>query len=793
MDHPEQEPPDSRAWNSLAEVSRALDSLRERVQQLERPGSSRGGAHPEPPLEALRQAVGEPLTEAQQRALAHFQEIASIPSTSLDANELFGLAMDRITRLLIVDRAVLFLLDPDQGRLYPKSSRGFRRDDLTEFSILPGEWLVGRAFREGRPVVHSTPVGDTPADPFIVRFPVRDAIALPIRAQGEVVGVLYAGRRGRPAPFGADEVQLLLFIADRVGTALVHRRLVDKIAGQVDRLRELVAVSVRSSLRFDVEEALSSACEAGCRLLGVRGAAIALTRPDGHLGPRGSYGLARDALDPWRPRRDEGLTGDAFASQQPVVCPDLTGRAEGADPSLLALGLRSLLLVPLRTRDGVIGCLYLGDRSVKDFSADEVEAARLLAALAAIAVENSQLYDELRRAHHELETTFEQLLQSEKARALGEMSAGVAHEFNNVLAIIVGKAQLMLERTQEASVREDLGVIEEAAWRAADTIRRLQRFALTRMDEKPTLLDLNRLIDDAVTLTRPRWKDEAEARGIRVEVVTDLEETTPVLGDPADLREMVTNLILNALDAMPNGGRLLFSTRRRPHAVELVVTDTGGGMPEEVRRRVFEPFFTTRSPQRTGLGLSVVHGIVARHRGSIEIESQEGHGTTVRISLPTTAAAGTVPAPSPGPPGEAPAPTHPRSGHPAWGPAATILVIEDEDRLRRMLVDMLTRAGHSVEAARDGLDGLARFQGGRFDLVVTDLSMPECSGLEVARGVKKMSPATPVVLITGWGDLLDPARIEEAGVDLMIVKPFRVERVLTVVADALRLGRRPGS
>ncbi len=788
MDHPQQDPPDNRVWNSLAEISQALESLRERLQQPEQPGSAPAPPNPETPSDARRQEVGEPLSPAQLTGFAHFQEIASIPSTSLDANELFGVAMDRITRLLIVDRAVLFLLDPDQGRLYPRSSRGFRRDDLTEFSLVPGEGLVGRAFREGRPLVHSTPVGDTPGDPFLIRFPVRDAVVLPIRAEGEVVGVLYAGRRGRPAPFGVDEVQLLLFVADRVGTALVHRRLVDKIAGQVDRLRELVSVSVRSSLRYDIEEVLSSACEAGCRLLRVRCAAIALTRPDGELGARGSYGVPGEFLETWRPRRNEALAGEVFRSQQPVVCPDLTCRPGPEDPSLSALGLRSVLLVPLQARNGVIGCFYLGDRGVKDFSADEVEAARLLAGLAAIAVENSQLYDELRRAHRELEATLGQLVQREKARALSEMSTGIAHEFNNVLAIIVGKVQLMLERTPEPSLREDLGVIEEAAWRAADTVRRLQRFALTRMDEKPTLLDLNRLIDDAVTLTRPRWKDEAEARGIRVEVVTDLEETSPVLGDPADLREMVTNLILNALDAMPNGGRLLFSTRRRPHAVELVVTDTGVGMPEEVRRRAFEPFFTTRSPQRTGLGLSVVHGIVARHRGSIEIESEEGRGTTVRISLPTATAVGSAPGPSAAP---TPSASVPR-GETAPG-AATILVIEDEDRLRRMLVDILARAGHSVEAARDGLDGLARFQGGRFDLVVTDLSMPECSGLEVAGGVKKISPATPVILITGWGDLLDPVRIEQAGVDLIIVKPFRVDRVLTVVADALRLRRPRGS
>jgi signal transduction histidine kinase/CheY-like chemotaxis protein len=774
MDHPRQEPPDNSFWNSLAEVSRTLESLREQLRELERSGGSRSPTVSGPPTETQRPPIGEPLSEPQQTALISFQEIAPLPSTSLDANEVFGLAMDRVTRLLFVDRAVLFLLDADQGSLHPQACRGFRRDDLTEFSLLPGEGLVGRAFREGRPLVHATPLGEMPRDAFLFRFPVRDAIALPIRAEGAVAGVLYAGRRGRPAPFTADEVQLLSFIADRVGIALVHRRLVDKIAGQVDRLRELVAVSDRSSLRHDISEALSSACEAGCRLLRVRCAAIALAGPDGELVVQGSYGFPEGVLEAWRPRTGEGLTGALFASRQPVVCPDLTTRAGLEDLSLANLGLRSLLLVPLRVGEELVGGLYCGDRNVKDFSADEIEAAQLLAALAGIAIENAQLFGELRRTHQELKSAQQELVQSERVRALGEMAAGIAHEFNNILAIIVGKTQLMLERVHDTAIREDLGVIQEAAWRAADTVRRLQGFAGTRMEEKPLPVDLNRLIEDALTLARPRWKDEAEARGIRVEVVTELGETPPVLGHAGELREMVTNLILNALDAMPQGGRLVVSTRREQDAVELVLADTGVGMPEDVRRRAFEPFFTTRSPQRAGLGLSVVHGIAARHGGSIEIESREGQGTRFRISLPTA----TPLAASATPPGEV-----------AVGPA-TILVIEDETHIRRMLVDILSAEGHSVETASDGLEGLARFQRGRFDLVITDLSMPKCSGLEVTRGVKKLSPATPVVLITGWGDLLDPISVQAAGVDLMVVKPFQVERVLNVIADALKL-RRP--
>jgi CheY-like chemotaxis protein len=220
--------------------------------------------------------------------------------------------------------------------------------------------------------------------------------------------------------------------------------------------------------------------------------------------------------------------------------------------------------------------------------------------------------------------------------------------------------------------------------------------------------------------------------------------------------------------------------------VELTVADTGEGMSDEVLRRIFEPFFSTRSPLRTGLGLSVVHGIVGRHRGRIEVASEEGRGTTVRVWFPAAgpappavaaaAAGATVGA------GAREVPAHPSR-------PARILVLEDEPQIREMLVDALGRAGHQVESASDGLAGLARFQGGEFDVVLTDLSLPERSGLDVARAVKRMRPGTPVVLITGWGHLLDPALLAEAGVDLTLVKPFRLERVLSILDDALRLRR----
>ncbi|HAM54510.1 MAG TPA: hypothetical protein DCQ64_03535 [Candidatus Rokubacteria bacterium] len=300
------------------------------------------------------------------------------------------------------------------------------------------------------------------------------------------------------------------------------------------------------------------------------------------------------------------------------------------------------------------------------------------------------------------------------------------------------------------------------------------------------MTDMNTLVHDAVTLTRGLWKNEAETRGLRIEVSTDLEETPPVPGNTAELREAVTNVVLNAIDAMPRGGQIRLSTRALDDGVELSVSDTGEGMSESVRRRIFDPFFSTRSPIRTGLGLSVVHGIIVRHRGRIDVVSEEGRGTTITLWLPAgvpVASAPAVPAPAAGAPGR-PA----RESDEEDGPGS-VLVLEDEEQIRQMLVESLTQAGYRVASARDGLSGLASFQRERFDVVLTDLSLPERSGLDVARDVKRMSPDTAVVLLTGWGHLLDPVRLRASGVDLTLVKPFRLERVLAVVAEALRLRR----
>lgn len=772
---PPNEPDPRELGASLSEISRALEGLRDRVQQL-------GG------LDAQAVAPPEPRADTIGRVdpalLGSLQEALALPSSGYTPGEMFGIAMDRTARLLEADRSMLFLLDPERGTLQPAAARGFRRDDLGGVSIAAGEGLIGRVFLEGRPLTYARPAEAAPSDPFVIRFPVRDAVAVPIRGDDQVLGVLYAGRRGRSVPFTGEDLQLLLVIADRVATACAQQRLVDRATDHVARLRELGAFSSHTLLERDLTETLTQACETACRLLRVRTAALGL--PDGQGGLRlaAASGLAAAAAAAWEVRGDEGLLREVLESGAAAMSRDLGERAVPPEGFLKAAQLRGCLLVPLRVQERTVGALYLGDARARDFSPDEVEAVQVLASLAALAVENHRLYGEVRGALDALGAAQERMVQSEKARALGEMASGVSHEFNNILAIILGKIQLMTARAGDEGVRESLGQVEEAAWRAADIVRRLQAFASTRLDDPGAVTDLNTLVQDAVTLTRGLWKDEAETRGARIEVATDLEDAPAVAGSTAELREAVINLVLNAIDAMPRGGRLGLSTRARDQGVELAVSDSGEGMPDEVRRRAFDPFFSTRSPQRTGLGLSVVHGIVARHRGRIDVTSEEGRGTTVRLwfpGAPSGAAAAAEPTTA--------APGREERALEANGAPASVLVLEDEEQIRETLVDALGQAGYRVESAADGLGGLARFQREAFDVVLADLSLPERSGLEVARDIKRLRPGTPVVLVTGWGHLLDPARLRDSGVALTLMKPFHLEQVLAVVAEALRLRR----
>jgi CheY-like chemotaxis protein len=297
-------------------------------------------------------------------------------------------------------------------------------------------------------------------------------------------------------------------------------------------------------------------------------------------------------------------------------------------------------------------------------------------------------------------------------------------------------------------------------------VRQIQEFTRVRRDEPTQTVDVNQAVRDAVEMTRARWRDDPQSRGVEIRLGLELGAVPPVDGQPLELREVLTSLIQNAVEALPRGGEIRIATRPREDAVEVSVADTGVGMSDSVRRRIFEPFFSTKGPNGTGLGLAMVHGIVSRHRGEILVDTAEGAGSTFTVRLPVGR-----------PPG---VPAAPPSG---TGPGAVrVLVIDDEPFVRDTLEEILRQQHHDVVVAGDGVSGLAHFREGAFDLVMTDLAMPGMSGWQVAQAVKAARPQVPVVLVTGWGVDVQGDDLRTRGVDRVMTKPFRFEDVQDVVA-----------
>jgi CheY-like chemotaxis protein len=349
------------------------------------------------------------------------------------------------------------------------------------------------------------------------------------------------------------------------------------------------------------------------------------------------------------------------------------------------------------------------------------------------------------------------------------MAGGVAHDFNNVLAVVVGRAQL-LQRQVTPDLRRHLEIIEQVAQDGAQTVRRIQEFARMRRTRPWQHVDVTEIVREVVEATRPRWSDQAQARGVTYAMQLNLVPVPPVTGDPAELRETFMNLLFNALDAMPQGGAVTFSTAMDHDRVVCSVEDTGIGMLEEVRRRCFEPFFTTKAEQGTGLGLSIAYGIVTRHGGEIEAWSRSGEGSRFTVRLPV---GGEVPARVP----DAPPPWPSRR--------ARILVVEDEAAVRDVLVDVLAGQGHDVVACEDGRSALTHMDGPAFDLAMVDLSMPGLSGWEVAKALRAAQPQVPIALVTGWGDQIDFAEARTRGIDYLMAKPFNVDDMTRLVAGVL--------
>jgi signal transduction histidine kinase len=396
----------------------------------------------------------------------------------------------------------------------------------------------------------------------------------------------------------------------------------------------------------------------------------------------------------------------------------------------------------------------------------EIRMLSALARQAAIAMDNARLVGDLRRTLEDLRAAQETLVRGATLQAVGELAAGAAHHLNNLMAVVLGRAQLLLMKNPESGTAASLRSIERAAIDAADTVRRIQGFSGSPAGAEATRFDLNGVVQEAIEFTRSRWQNEARVRGLSIEVLAQPGSIPEVKGIRAEIREVVINLVLNAVDALSQSGRIVVATRAEAERVTLSVSDTGVGMSEEVRRRAFEPFFTTKGVKRTGLGLAMAYGTIQRHGGQIALESGPGRGTRVTFGLPMAV-------------GEADGAEAETERH----RAGSVLVIDDEATVRDLVAEALMSHGHRVTVASGGREGLARFEAGRYDVVLTDLGMPDLDGWAVARAIKAASAETPVLLLTGWAEALDSS--SASLVDGILRKPFDIGDLASAVAAAL--------
>jgi CheY-like chemotaxis protein len=397
---------------------------------------------------------------------------------------------------------------------------------------------------------------------------------------------------------------------------------------------------------------------------------------------------------------------------------------------------------------------------------------------------------EVRAALDELLASHHQTVQLERLRAFREMAGEVAHDFNNTLSGILARAQLLLADVQDPDVRRSLRMIEQVALEGAWVVRRFQDFSRTRPSRPFQPVDLNQLVEEIANSARSRWTQQLSARGITGEVLAETSAVPSVSGDMAELRQVLTSIALNALDAMPEGGSLTFRTGRDGGRVFCQVADTGIGMTEQIRLHIFDPFFTTKREKGKGFGLSGAYSIVDRHGGEITVQSEPGKGATFTVWLPLASEPGE---PLPAAARSVPAAAAPiAQPAPKSAPGAKILVVDDSEEVREVLRELLSRHGYTIVTSPDGESGLVELESRTFDLAMVDLGLPGINGLEVAARLKSRWPATQVALMTGYGDRLGPEDAHAKGVDFVLAKPFSLDQLRSVVDHALANGK-PGA
>ena len=713
---------------------------------------------------ALRYAgIREQRSRDLTAALSH---LANACNAMIDQERVLDYILEQLARFVAYDSAGVFLFhDGQYARLVAGRGYRFDRDITIVLAMGPGSpaWLLDHSHRTAYiPDVRQIPDWQDVPDSEIIRA----WIGVPLVVNGAAIGVMTIDK-WTPNAFGDADVQVAEMFGDHIAVAINNARLLREAKARASQLQVLHQMSDQLSAINDVHILLGAVADLLHRTFGYYQVGISLAEGD-RLVLKAARGIVNDVADFGEfgsYSMMHGLTGWAARHGETLLVNDVTQDARYTEITSLS-ATRSELVVPIRHGDNILGVIDIESTISGGFNQSDVYLTESLAGQVAVALANIQRYNELR-------STQEQLLHSERLRALGELASGVAHDFNNLLASILGHAQILIDETAEPAMTEGLRIIERAAHDGAAAVRRLQNFAQTNRTLPDEEVRLDDIVVESLAITRPRWRDSIQSRGLQMRIVRTLGDLPPMVGDGPALRDLVTNLILNALDAMPNGGELRLRTELlhddAPTAL-IEVADNGVGMNAEVRQRIFDPFFSTKGANGTGMGLAMAYGIVQRHQGSISVESAPGHGATFQVRIPVRRLATR-------------APTRPAPAPAASARPMRIMVVEDDEAVRRVLVQILRRVGHDVVDVASGHGAIKLLDAERFDLLCTDLGMPEMSGWDLIALARAAHPDLMTILITGWGEQISAGEARMRGADEVVSKPFDATHLRQLITD----------
>jgi signal transduction histidine kinase/ActR/RegA family two-component response regulator len=489
-------------------------------------------------------------------------------------------------------------------------------------------------------------------------------------------------------------------------------------------------------------------------------------------------GMHADAVLAWLPHKPDvpPQLPDVFLAGQLLSSADHTDlvAALASDQLPAHLAKHGAALVVAVQRPPIVGRLVVAWRDAPAVETNAKTILELVASQVTTLVERRQSAESAAAMTAALRDVEDQILRAGRARTAAEMASGLVHDFNNYLTTILGYTELVLAPLSEAdSTYAELTTIRTAAMDAAALARRLQAVGKRAYAAEREIVSLAEVARTTVELARPRGRQRAEVDGVSFEFILDTQPVPPVYVVLSEIREILLNLLFNAIDAMPTGGRIVITTGMADGLVQIAVRDDGMGMSHEVQERLFQPFFTTKGDRGCGLGLSVSRSIAERHSGSLTAHSAPGLGSILTLSIPPAPAelVKTVRGGS--------AATYTCS-RPVKAPyALRVLVVDDQRDVRDSVGEMLGVLGHSVVTASDGAAALALIVRETFDVVLTDVGMPEMNGVQLVRRLQSIAPGVPAVLMSGWG--IDPDMATPANVACVLSKPL----TMTTLSDAI--------